>query len=367
MITQRLEIMARVGDPDQIESKRKATTAFFPYAVWQERDGECRMVDAFLAVAKASRSGEFMWKAIGPFVTTLFEEASSPNRVITFVSPYVRWDTWNFNKNAVTRWAEAASAIPYTDMVGRCVVEALLEIAFINSLRPHVPVGIWAWLKKQPPLPPVCFGRFKGTTRGVVRGVRALGNVEILKSYLLLVWSEWDCVDLGGFTEMCTSIREDFSGIGMGRHRHGLVVRLDHLLRQLSWGLGYIRQHNPHCGDDSVWIAKSQYGKLKQLLLEMDKEALGILTRMPPALLNPFDLLTPRGCTQIPARRSSVPSLSHVHSCTSAALASHLPTPQFVRSRSPSPVTASFTPFSRSPTGRHMYGKWPPFTSLMGG
>ena len=294
--------MAKVADPDQIRSKRKAVATFFPYAVWQERNGECRMVDAFLLVARASRSGEFMWEAIGPFITTLFGEASpdSLNRVITLVSPYVRWDTWSFNKTAVTRWATAASAVPYTEVVGQFVVEALLEIAFMNSLRPHVPISIWAWLKKQPPLPPICFGRFRGTTRGVVRGVRELGDVEILKSYLLLVWSEWDCVDLRGFTEMCTSLREDFRGIGMGDHRHDLVARLNHLLRQLTWGLGFIQQHNPLCGEDSIRTAKSQYGELKELLLEMDREALGALTRMPSELINHLDLLNPVDVHRIP-------------------------------------------------------------------
>jgi len=245
------------------------------------------MVDAFLLVAGASRSGEFMWEAIGPFVTTLFDEAAPDtlNRVIIRVSPYVRWATWSFDETAVTRWAKAASAVPYTNVVGRFVVEGLLEIAFVNSLRPHIPFSIWVWLKGKPPLPPICFGRFRGTTKGVVRGVRELGDIEILKSYLLLVWSEWDCVDLLGFTEMCTSLREDFAGIGMGHHRHDLVVRLDHLLRQLAWGPGYIRQHNPSCGEDTVRTAKSQYGRLKDLLSEMDKEALEALTRMPSELI----------------------------------------------------------------------------------
>ena len=336
--------MAKVADPDQIRSKRKAVTAFFPYAVWQERNRGCKMVDAFLLVARASRSGELMWEAIGPFITTLFaiDEASpdSLNRVITLVSPYVRWDTWSFNENAITRWARAASAISYTEEIGRFVVEALLEIAFMNSLRPHVPITIWAWLKKQPPLPPVCFGRFRGTTRDVVRGVRALGDVEILKSYLLLVWSEWDCVDTRGFTEMCTSLREDFRGIGMGHHRRGLIVRLDHLLRQLAWGPGYIQQYNPRCGEDNIRIAKIQYGKLKELLLEMDKEALRVLARMYPGSINNSDLLT--DIYRIPLKlRLCAPSTVSVIVCSKPSLLVPQLHPSFVHGFLPSATSSS--------------------------
>jgi len=373
--------MAKVADLDQIRSKRKAVAAFFPYAVWQERNGECRTVDAFLLVARASRSGEFMWEAIGPFVTTPFEEESpdSLNRVITLVSPYVRWDTWSFNKTAVTRWEKAASAVPYTEAVGRFVVEALLEIASVNSLRPHIPFGIWArlndvwaWLKEQPPLPPVWFGRFRGKTRGVVHGVRELGDIQILKSYLLLVWSEWDCVDLRGFTEMCTSLREDFSGIGMGHHRHDLVVRLDHILRQLHWE-GYIRKHNPRCEEDSFRTSKSQYGKLKELLLEMDKEALSVLTRMHSGLINQFDLLTPVGVHRIPLDiRLCAPSPVSIIAYPQPSLLAPKHHTSFVRGFRPSFTPSSkgspglLTRLSLSPDHRHICEKRPTFTSSIG-
>ena len=104
---------------------------------------------------------------------------------------------------------------------------------------------IWAWLKKQPILPPVCLGRRCGTTPDTVRHVRGLGNFEILKSYLLLVWSEWDDLCIDGLNEMEIAIREEFGGIWVRGHREDLVKRLDYVLGRLGFGLGYLEQYNP--------------------------------------------------------------------------------------------------------------------------
>jgi hypothetical protein len=105
----------------------------------------------------------------------------------------------------VAGWAVAASAVPYTEEAGQSVVDILLHIASVDSLRPHIPTGIWTWLNKRPSLPPKCVGRSRGSSGDVVRQVRALRDTEILKSYLLLVLSEWDCIDdqqPGGLAEM---------------------------------------------------------------------------------------------------------------------------------------------------------------------
>ena len=109
--------MAQVEDPDQIWSKRKAINALFPYAVWRERGGDHRMVDAFLGIARAPNIGILVTE---PIVTALFDGASpgSSTRVVTLVSPYVRWVMPGFNKNTVTWWAAAALAVPYTEEVG---------------------------------------------------------------------------------------------------------------------------------------------------------------------------------------------------------------------------------------------------------
>ena len=52
--------------------------------------------------------------------------------------------------------------------------------------------------------------------------VRGLKDIKVLKSYLFLVWSEWDTPY--GFDEMCTSILEDFGGICMVLSRRWYIL-----------------------------------------------------------------------------------------------------------------------------------------------
>ena len=92
--------MAQIKHPLTIRSNRKAITAFFPYAVWRERDGEHGMIDAFLSVSGASASGR-MWKVIGPFIPFLLDGVSPQTRVL--VSPYVPWDSELLGEGLVTR------------------------------------------------------------------------------------------------------------------------------------------------------------------------------------------------------------------------------------------------------------------------
>jgi len=314
LIAKELENMAQVGDRDQIWFKRKAIIALLPYLVWQERVGDHIMTDAFLGVVRVPNVGKFMAKPI----STLLREAGPdfPNRVIILTSPHADWGQ-EPNTNTITRWAEAALAVPYTWEVGRSVVDALLQIASNNSLQPYIPVTIWAWLKRRPSLPPICTGRKMGAWARVILKVRELGDVEILESYFLLVWSEWNVIYQAGFTEMCTAIREDFGGIGMRCHREVLVKRLNHVLGQLDWGSRYLKQQNPSLGERHIPAAREQYRKLKEVLLEVDKEASEILTRMSFGSTNSFDLLTN---PQNPTRRSFVPSLSHARSIPSTTL-----------------------------------------------
>ena len=286
MLLRKLEDMVRVADRNRIRSKGKAVIALLPYAVWWERGGDNRMTDACLAVIKILKAIWYMDR----WITVLLDEADLefPSRVMMLVSPYARWRSVS-NTNTVTRWAAAALAVPYTEEVGQSVVDALLQIAYINHLQPFIPVNIWAWLKKRPSLPPTCWGRFHGTADRVVRRVRELGDVELLESYFLRVWSEWDHVR-GDLSEMRTSIREDFGGIGRWRSREVLVERLDHVLGRLDLGLEHLRQQKPTLHPFDIQRAREQYGGLKELLLEVDKEALAILTRMP--FIYSFDLLT---------------------------------------------------------------------------
>ena len=270
--------MAQDQDLDQIRSKSKAITAFFPYAVLQEQNGEWRMIDAFFSVARASKLTKFMWRAVKPYTSTLFSKASP--QTIVLVSPHISQHGGLLKKDEVTMWAAAAWVVPITEEVGQSVVDTLLYLAYFDDLQPYIPINIWAWLKKQPSLPPGCMGQLWGSKGDVVCRVQALGDIEILKSYLLIVWSEWDSISVSGLIEMCTVIEEDFSGIGMGYHREDLINHLDYILGQLDQGQGYPPQYYQNAQELDIQLAKDHYGELKKLLLKVDKEAMEILTRM---------------------------------------------------------------------------------------
>ena len=230
------------------------------------------------------------------------------------------------DETVVTGWVAAVSATLYTEEVGQSVVDALLQIVSIHSLRPHIPISIWTWLKKQPSLPPECFGQQKGIEGHVVCHVCALGDIEILKSYFLLVWSEWDPIryrprlrhteshsslsyiefssNLGhtgylneGVLEMQISIQEVFVGIGVWRHCKDLINRLDYVLGQLGLGLEHLQQCKSCFWDNSIQAAKEQYRGLRKLLLEVDREVVNTLTHTSLWSIH-FGLLTPMDHTE---------------------------------------------------------------------
>ena len=342
-ITSILERVAEDTSPNLIHCRRKAISTLIPYVVNLARDGHQGIAHAFSCAARASslNSGESIWRRIGPYITPLFDKPAphSLNWIIALASPHVPWRKLH-DRHVIARWAAMASAVPYVEEVGQSVVDALLRIASADPLRPHIPVEIWAWLKKRPSLPPRCSGRSGGAGGNVVLHVRALGDVEILKSYFLLVWSEWDSYH-SGFAEMRTSIREDFHGIGMGCHRKDLIKQLDYVLVQLDRGLGYLEQHKPRIHENDIRIAKEKYGELKTVLLEVDREATNILARTPPSLLILFEsLLTPVGTYRITLDL-------RVRSPTPVSMISHLerfalfpPTDHFVSTSVPMVVVA---------------------------
>jgi len=240
------------------------------------------MLDAFLGAARTINPtwklinwDKFMWKAIRPFINTLFDKGKpdSLNWIATLVSPYVLLETWSLNENMVTQWTAAALAVPYSEEVGQSVVAVLLQLASIDSVQPYIPITIWAWLKKGLSLPRRHLGRTLETSGPVVRRVQALGDIEILKSYFLFVWSDW--YPPWGFTAMCTSISEDFSGIEMEYCREELVEHLDRVLKQLDQGLEYLQQYSPDISGPDIQVTKERYGEFRKLLLELDKKHWG--------------------------------------------------------------------------------------------
>ena len=318
LVTQTLLNMAASEDTYIIECKRKAVTAFFPYAVWRERVGDSRMMDAFLTAAKVFGSKTSLWYPIVPFIPTLFGAATSQTVVET--SPYVPWDRVLDDPSVVAVWAEATTAVPDTEEVNRRVVDALLQIASVDFLRPHVPDDTWSWLNKRPTLPAECIGRSIGTKKHTVRRIRQLRDVETLKSYFLLVWSEWNLIgeESGGFAEMLTSIHEDFGGIGMGRHREDLIKQLDDTLTWLNRCLGTSALIDPTSPNAEIRFAMERYGELKRALAELDRDAAKILTRASPRLII-FGLLTPVDTYRIPLDL-------HVHLTSPRSVVSHLGT-----------------------------------------
>ena len=287
--------MAQAGDHDQIESKRKATIALFPYAVLREQYGEGGMISAFLDVVKASRSGTLV---TGPLVAALSPDYSL-NWATKLVSANALWYPLIFDRGMVARWAAAAVAVPYTEEIGRNVVDVLLQIASLETLQPYIPVDVWALLKKRPTLPPICMGRSRGTADCVVRAVRELGDLEILKSYFLLVWSECNIISSEGLISMRASIRDDFGGVGMRGHREELVERLDRVLGQLDPGSEYFKQRRPWIDKDPP-RTKRQYQELKEVAVEVDREATEILTRTLSRPTNLLNSLTLAGICRIP-------------------------------------------------------------------
>lgn len=283
LVTQKLETMVEAKESDSIFAKRKAINTLLPYAIFLEQRGQQRMINAILRAARVSDSistaarfsdskstnlGKFMWRHVVPYIARLFEKRSpaSLDRVITLISPYAPWQSTLHNRIAVSRWAEAVLAtIPHTEEVhmkeaSQNVVDALFQIAFIDFLRPHIPIEIWRLLKERPSLPPVYCGIRWAGHANTVAYVRKLGDIDILKSLFLLVWAPRCNLHRRNVREMESSIREDFGGTEMEGRRKELVDRLDVVLKRL----------NREDESSSVLQMKALYTRLRVVLEEVD-------------------------------------------------------------------------------------------------
>lgn len=324
LILQKLEGMVEAADPDQIYTKHKAITAFFPYAAWQGQSGQNKMLNTLLNAARASKRQGFMWHRIKHSITVVLcgEYPIPLKQAVILASPHLPWWIPTIDGQFIQLWAATACAVPYTPNIGQSVVDTLLLIASQDSLQPHIPVGMWSWLNNCTSLPPACMGGSQGTKRSVVQAVRALRDIKILTSYLLLVWSEWDYLSPDGLDEMCALIREDFCGVGMEYYRKVLIQRLGHTLGRLDLGLGYIQQHEQGLGEDDIQSMKGQYGQLKGVLIEVDKEATDILTRE-SQIGYCFQFTNSNGYVQGATQCSCVESLSYVCNYMSGCHVTH--------------------------------------------
>ena len=197
----------------------------------------------------------------------------------------------------------AISVVPHTEEVSQAVVDMLLQIVASSKL---VHDSVWLWLTRVSALPPVSRGRSDGSYVWIVKTVRGLKDAEILKSYLLLLWSEWGPLAYSGFDEMCASVHEDFCGIGMGHHRADLIHRLDHILGRLDQGLEYLKQHKPDLEDHDIQDMRRQYGVLKGVLLETNIEVIARMSH-PMVVLLRHGILTQ--ATHIESRTASMCAL----------------------------------------------------------
>ena len=271
LITQRLEAMVQAADRHLFLSKHKAISALLPYAIFLGQSGRQGIIDV-LSRAISIPGKCVMWGRVRPYITMLVEEPSPPsmNAAVVTLSPHLHWEGVSQGAKAVARWAAAASAVPYTEAIGHEVVCAMLQIASIHSLRQYIPIEMWAYLMRRPTLLPICRGRVQGTGEpDIVRHIRNLGDIEILKSFFLVVWSEWYFFDPLVLEEIEISIREDFRGIGMQGHRRELIERLDHILGQLDRGVRYLREHLPFISVYWAERTKTDYRKLRRTLEEL--------------------------------------------------------------------------------------------------
>ena len=227
------------------------------------------MLEANVYAARVSGRG---WHHTRPCIKALIGKSGTPslNRAIILMLPCLDWDDEWADETTVTWWAAAALALPYTEEVGQSVVDVMLQIAFRRSLRPHIPIDIWVWLKKRPSLPPWSKGRRKAIYSDAIDHIRGLGDIEILKSFFFVVWSEWRCLSDYPLERAEVLIREDFGGIEMRDHRKDLIERVHHILGELDQGLAYLKLQWPDYYEYSMGRAKESYKRLERVLLEVD-------------------------------------------------------------------------------------------------
>ena len=288
LITGKLESLAGARDKNALLRKSKAITALFPYAVWQERDKEHPILDMIMRALKTAPSFTLWLPYLEPFREILHDGTShvSSKRALMLASPYIPWVWWQFDGvDLVRMWVLlAASLVPKEEEIAPSVVDTIFQIAYNELPPPPLHGDVWSWLTLRPSLPPVCEGRDLGSSSDVVQMVRDLKDIEILKSYLLVIWSEWNSYYWFGSDAMQISIREDFSGTEMNSHRAALLQRLDHVLAQLDRGLEHLQQDKWWLSEDDLQRMKRQYGELRETLLEVDREALKVLTCVPSKL-----------------------------------------------------------------------------------
>ena len=271
---QKLEAMVESTDGILLNSKREAISTLFFYVIL-ERGRQKRMANSISHALRAMDSPRRGWTDgldyIKPYTHMLFCGPNTPlmDSLIILLSPYIDWNDTYHRKGDVIRWAAAASAVPYTEEVGQDIVSALLQISMYDTLRPHIPIEIWTRLKNHSILPPLNQGRDIPISSNTLRYIRGLRNIEILKSFLILAWSQDTTIYPKIYVK---DLLKDFCGIGMWGHRKDLIERLEHVLTSRNRRGGYIGHR--------MTTEYERLQRLKSVLLEVETEAMNTLTRM---------------------------------------------------------------------------------------
>jgi hypothetical protein len=106
-----------------------------------------------------------------------------------------------------------------------------------------------------------------GGHKNTVVYVRRLGDIDILGSYLILLWRGRYSPSCDAIHVMERSIKEDFGETGMRQHWKDLIECLDHALWQLDYKLD-----ESFPGNTIFQAGKRRYTRLKDKLLEVDKQ-----------------------------------------------------------------------------------------------
>jgi hypothetical protein len=253
------------------ESKGEATIAFLPYASRREENGFGELSDVLDFKLATQYLGTALPISLKHAVVDAFRHSHS------FLEHASNIDAM------MQHWIAAASTLPYTDDVGESVVDTLLQMAFRDDLRSHIPVEAWNWLKKRPVLSPNCEGLKFGTSLEVFRAVREVGDLELIVSYLLVVWSKWSQSHPDGFTAVLEFIRSGLQGIEGAGYHGDLIQRLDDVLSQIKLE----SPAPPEAADNISW-----YTEFRRALEEVNKEARRMLTCTSHGVLACFYLLT---------------------------------------------------------------------------
>jgi len=237
----------------------RVISVLFPYAISLEQGGEQGIVDALSCIAKATRPYQFMWYPVKPFIAAMFNKPDPPslNWVLGLISPHLPWHNGPHDGNMVARQVAAIPAALNSEKVHWSVADELLHIAFIHCLQPEIPND---------------FPERPGEIReDIICQVRALGDLGVLRSYLLLVWSKWGLIDghCGGLAEMQASIQEEFNEIGVDRQ---------YLIKHLEYVLKCLKYHNGLQQTQQEKQAMEQYRGLERVLLEVE-ETVNRITR----------------------------------------------------------------------------------------